>query len=371
MPPKKSRRPPKRPASPAENKEQPVGKRTRAQTTSTSTAQSSTARPRPKPKMRPLAPPDDEAEAEPTPTKSKQKASSGGLKLSSRAGRPVSNASVSAKGQSAKKILSDSDYGEEEIDELEDDVDEPEPPTARDHPARSVRKVTLRVTPPAGRPTSNHSEPDTPEQDQSVNMAKIAFSVEKDGVESRPIHIAADIDFETFSFRTAQSFGEVAGQQDLVWKSNRMAKSVKWRELANEQDFKLLMEVADLTLQEELDKFCTVTTANREAEKKAKSKGKAFVPKTVHPLADFIILLRDRNQEKRIKEAKSSKKEKKPAKSESAGRSVGLAERIIACRKVIEARECKGCEKNCVILPGTRQNPESVHKELGKEGMRE
>ncbi|KAG9075514.1 hypothetical protein FRC06_010058, partial [Ceratobasidium sp. 370] len=352
MPPRKSQSSGKRAASPLDEPDKgPVSKRTRANTRPTSASDTAASRPRPQPKMRPVPPPSPEVEAPKAKIKVVPKS---GLKLSS----------VGGKGKAPVNNESD-EYGEEEIDELEGDSEIEILPLG-DKPASppSVKKVTIRLG-MSGKPTVvNPSDPvDAPEP--AVSTAKIAFSVEKDGVLSRPIPIPADISYENFGFRVAQAFGEVAGQQDLTWKTNRMPNSVKWLKLGDEEDFRLIMNQADTTLQVELDKFCTLTAQNSEGRAKAKRKGKSFTPKPVPPLRDFIIYLRDRNHEKKTKEAKSKRTEKKSDKAESAGNLKGIGLKIKEFTSIIEKRKCPVCGKNCVILPGVN-NAAPIHKELSK-----
>ncbi|KAG8774540.1 hypothetical protein FRC12_001926 [Ceratobasidium sp. 428] len=330
MPPKKSKDTAKRPASPNELDEEPVGKRTRAHTKN-----SEPARPRLRPKMRPPPPPSPEPKSalpQQKATPAAKKVSKSGLKLASVGGQSVSSAQSKGKGKSVAFEDSEDEYGEEELDELESDSDVDIMPPSDDPAPSSLKKVTIRLG-VSGKPAivtesaSKSARLSTSEVEPEVGAAKIAFSVEKDGVQSRPIQIPSEIDYETFGFRVAQAFGEVAGEQDLAYKTNRMANSAKWLALSDSEDLTLIMDQADTTLQTELDQYCTATAENNEKKEKAKKKGKSAINlKKVQPLRDFVIILRDRNREQKIKEAKSSKKSAKSEKAESAGHLKGVGE---------------------------------------------
>ncbi|KAG8732576.1 hypothetical protein FRC12_019215 [Ceratobasidium sp. 428] len=372
MPPKKSQSAQKRrAATPDSVDDEPVGKRTRSGVQNAQTGSPAAPRPRPKPKMRPILPPDSDVEivTESAQSNASKKPKSGGLKLASVGGRNVSG--NSSKGKAKGKVTmqpEDSEYGEDEIDELEDDEDLIAPPK----PAQKVKKLKIRVAEDKKAKSleselSIDEQLDVPEEKLvATTTAKIAFATEKDGILSRPTPIDTNTTYETFMFRVAQAFGAVAGEQELTWKTDRMPKNAAWRELGSEEDFNAILGDGQETLKEEFDKAELIAATNKEGKAKAAKKGKTFVPKKKVPtLTDFVILLRDRNQERKAKEAKSTKKDKKPAKAETAGSLAGVGNKIAEYKEKIEARErCKGCKNNCVLLPANNGQPK--HRELSK-----
>ncbi|KAG8729330.1 hypothetical protein FRC12_021051 [Ceratobasidium sp. 428] len=315
--------------------------------------------------MRPkrsLSPGDNPVPA-PTSKKSKNSTSKGGLKLST-VGKPVASASTDKGKQKAVQfVASGSEYGEDEIDELADDEDDaPVPSSDSEVPVAppAVKKVKIRVgsTSKATRDDENDSQD---EETSELQMAKIVFAAQKKDVRTRPVHVKPDIEFELFMFYVAKAFGGVAGEQDLVWKTDRMAKSDKnWHELKNEEDLEMIMAMGVSTLEEELKKAEVVVAKNKEAKNKCLAKGKPFFPKPVPPLVDFLIILRDCNNENKGKEPKQEKKSTK--KVATAGALKDIGEKILDCIDKIKARKCGLCKKSCAVLPGEGAEPK--HREL-------
>jgi hypothetical protein len=134
-----------------------------------------------------------------------------------------------------------------------------------------------------------------------TKVPNIAFAVQKDGIVSRPITILPNIDFELFRYRVADEFGEAASTQDLVWKTNRMTKSANWGTLKDADNFKRIIDQAKATLHAENERRELIKAKNDADAAKAKKQGKPHVPKPVPPIEEFVILIRDCNQEQKAK----------------------------------------------------------------------
>jgi hypothetical protein len=143
---------------------------------------------------------------------------------------------------------------------------------------------------------------DIEDEDQpKVEPLNIAFSIQKDGIVSRPITIPLNIDFELFRYHVANKFGEAANSQELVWKTNRMAKTANWGALKDVKDFERIMEQAVATLCEENDCHSLIIAKNAAGADKAKQRGKPFVHKPVPTVEEYIITICDCNQEQKSK----------------------------------------------------------------------
>jgi hypothetical protein len=135
---------------------------------------------------------------------------------------------------------------------------------------------------------------------------KLAFSIHKDGVESRPVRILEYIDYE-FRMQVAGEFHHATDEMDLVWKTNRMAKGASWCELSSLEDFQVIMRQAKSFLAAESELFRLMVAKNAADAASAKRHGKYHVPKHVPPVHQFVIFVRDRNYERKMKAPKNTK----------------------------------------------------------------
>jgi hypothetical protein len=190
------------------------------------------------------------------------------------------------------------------------------------------------------------------------------------------------LDFELFRFRVANEFGVSAHLQKLVYRTNRGPKSNKtWKQLSEEADFEALVDQASLILQKEVEKSNSIVARNKEDAKKAKKKGRNFVPKPVPEISDYIVTVRDLDYQPETK--KSTKKvswlwcsyivnilqisltNKQKGKEEAtAGSFAGIATKIIEYEKAIKEKKCdrEDCEGACILVPVQGRPPE--HKVL-------
>ncbi|KAB5590973.1 hypothetical protein CTheo_5589 [Ceratobasidium theobromae] len=205
------------------------------------------------------------------------------------------------------------------------------------------------------------SEPE--EELPKPKTPKIAFVTQQDGILTRPIAIPDDVDFDVFRYRVADEFRVAANAQELVWKTNWMAKSANWATLRDAEDFRRVMDQARATIVAEAERRCLLIAQNAAGMKKSNAKGKSFVPKLIPAIEEFVIMIRDCNQERKAKE-QAPKKDKKPEKTEGAGPLKGIAGRILENEAKIKARNCEKCGKSCVIVPTRGGAPE--HKELSR-----
>ncbi|KAG8683475.1 hypothetical protein FRC09_016061 [Ceratobasidium sp. 395] len=356
----------KRAASP--NIQGPISKRLRSSTQKTPTTPSqsntSVSRPHPKPRMRPKRPLSPGDEPIPEFPKSKKPTPKSGLKIATIGKPEASTSRGKGKAKAVQFVESESEYGEDEVDELEGDTNDDEVDAASsgsDTPPAPpvVKKLKIRVG--STSKTASDKKQDSHREANELQIAKIAFVAQKKDIRSRPVHIEPDIDFDLFIFHVAKAFGAVAGEQDLVWKTDRMAKSDKnWHELKNEEDLEMVMAMGVSTLEEELKKAEVVVAKNEEAEKKCLAKGKPFFPKSIPALADFLIILRDHNSENKGKETKQEKKSTK--KVATAGALENIGEKILWCIDKIKARKCTLCKKSCAVLPGKGTAEPDHHK---------
>ncbi|QRV99005.1 hypothetical protein RhiJN_27024 [Ceratobasidium sp. AG-Ba] len=369
MPPRKVSDLPKRAASPAP--EDTIRKRLRSSTTRHDVAaeppvSTGISKLRPKPPMRPKRPlsPGDEPLPSSVAGKPKKLATKSGLKLATVGMAARAKATGKGKAKAVVHFDEGSEYGKTKLKLKKKLMSSKTMLTMR---SKYLAKSNLQkhhylsqcIDKKPGEP-SPEIEANTPSE-PSLRMAKLVFVAQKGSVLSRPVEIEPTINFATFELHVAKAFGAVAGQQELMWKTDRMAKADKnWRELSNDDDLRIVIAIGVSTLEDELKRAQVVVARNEEGEKKALLKGKPFFPKAVPTLADFTIIVRDLSYENK---AKVSKKETKSSKKEAtAGPLAGIAEKILRCAAAIKERKCAVCGKSCVVIP--QENAPAIHKPL-------
>ncbi|KAG9078927.1 hypothetical protein FS749_009010 [Ceratobasidium sp. UAMH 11750] len=125
-----------------------------------------------------------------------------------------------------------------------------------------------------------------------------AFTTERQNVISRPISFSPDVkDFRLFLYAVAEAFGERPSDQDLVWKNNRMLRGDKWHELKTEVDFEEIIEEGRAYFKSDISKRNSALVKNQADAAKAKKKGTVHVPKDIPKIIDYVVNIRDRNQE--------------------------------------------------------------------------
>ncbi|KAG8733261.1 hypothetical protein FRC11_007541 [Ceratobasidium sp. 423] len=204
-------------------------------------------------------------------------------------------------------------------------------------------------------------------------MMDVSFATMKGGPNgslSTPRKFDMDVAYGTFRLLVADAFGELKESQALVWKTNRTAKSESWSELNDATDFNRIITQARAILGKDNENRRLIIEKNAAAGLKANKNGKLFVPKSVPVIKEYIVILRDKNQEQRLKDkAKTPKTDKKAEKAEAMNEVKGKAERILHNEDQIKKRVCNGCSKSCVVIPGVGNQP-AIHKELRAQDIK-
>ncbi|KAG9081995.1 hypothetical protein FRC06_005287 [Ceratobasidium sp. 370] len=137
-----------------------------------------------------------------------------------------------------------------------------------------------------------------------------------------------------------------------------MLRGDKWHKLKTEVDFEEVVEQGRAYFKYDISKRNSALVKNQADMAKAEKKGTVHVPKVVPEIVDYMVYVRDRNQEQNLKASTKKGKEKKD--EPTAGPLKGMASRILELEQTFKARVCLTCKKSCVIVPVQGSLPEHL-----------